>query len=104
MVGKVDHYIRLTQKYRPWTVTFTYETNIKTNLDGMPDINQPFYKIGTPVREARKNKHSAYDDLFSIDNMDQINTEILLVAGTLDQVAPIREVKKILHILIYITS
>lgn len=95
MVGKVDHYIRLTQKYRPWAVTFMYETNIKTNLDGMPDINQPFYKIGTPVREARKNKHSANDDLFSIDNMDQINTKILLVAGTLDQVAPIREMKKI---------
>lgn len=91
-LGSVDFFISSSRKYKPWSVVFMYETNIKTNLKGLPDINYPFYEMGTPVRKARKNQP---DDLFDIKNLDQVTTDILLVAGTLDQVAPVSELKRI---------
>ncbi len=91
-LGSVDFFIRSAQKYKPWSVVFMYETNIKTNLNGLPDINYPFYEMGAPVRKVRKNPQQ---DLFDIDGLGQVKTEVLLVAGTLDQVAPVSELKRI---------
>ncbi|MFP4548143.1 MAG: alpha/beta hydrolase [Fidelibacterota bacterium] len=91
-LGTVDFFIRSAQKYKPWSVVFMYETNIRTSLNGLPDINYPFYEMGTPVRKARGNQ---MDDLFDIENLDQVKTDVLLVAGTLDQVAPVSELKRI---------
>jgi pimeloyl-ACP methyl ester carboxylesterase len=91
-LGTVDFFIRSAQKYKPWSVVFMYETNIKTNLNGLPDINYPFYQMGAPVRKVRQNPQQ---DLFDIDGLGQVKTEVLLVAGTLDQVAPVSELKRI---------
>ncbi len=91
-LGSVSFFIRSAQKYKPWSVVFMYETNIKTSLNGLPDINYPFYEMGAPVREVRE-RHQA--DLFDINNLSKVDTEILLVAGTLDQVAPVNELKRI---------
>ncbi len=91
-LGSVDFFIRSAQKYKPWSVVFMYETNIKTSLKGLPDINYPFYEMGAPVRKARKNPRKG---LFDIENPEKVQTDVLLVAGTLDQVAPVSELKRI---------
>ncbi len=92
MVGDVDIYIRSVQKYKPWTVVFMYETNIKTSLGDLPDINYPFYEMGAPLRKARQ-KNSA--DLFDIQHLNKLKAPVLLVAGSLDQVAPVKQLERI---------
>ncbi|MDI6701282.1 MAG: alpha/beta fold hydrolase [bacterium] len=94
-LGSLDFFVRSAQKYRPWVVVFMYETNINTSSDSMPDINYPFYKIAEPIREYYISNEEETPSLFSIENLDEIDTEILLVAGRLDQVFPLFEMKRI---------
>ncbi len=93
-LGSYDFFIRSAQKYRPWSVVFMYETNINTSLNNMPDINYPFFKMAEPVRDFFAKSNNKID-LFNIKNLEKIETEILLVAGTLDQVAPLHEMERI---------
>lgn len=90
--GSVSFFVRSAQKYRPWSVVFMYESNIETSAN-IPDINYPFYKIGEAIRNTREGYYS--DDLFNIEDLDQVNTDVLLVAGSLDQVAPVSELMRI---------
>lgn len=92
--GSVDFFVRFVQKYSPQAVAFMYETNITTSLTGEPDINSPFLQIGKPLLEIEK---AGKIDIgrFKMGKLDNITTEVLLVAGILDQVAPIKEMRKI---------
>ncbi|GAB4180535.1 MAG: hypothetical protein Kow00108_16970 [Calditrichia bacterium] len=95
MVGTVDYFIRSAQKYKPWTVVFMFETNIPTQLDKRLDINYPFLKMAEPLLSVFENPEEYKKRLFYIKNLETVNTEILLVAGTMDQVAPVSELKRI---------
>ena len=95
MLGTVNYFMESARKYKPWSVVFMYETNINTTDSGIYNINYPFYKIADPLREARKNIVNKDKDLFDIDNLSNVDTEILLVAGTLDQVAPVNQLQRI---------
>ncbi len=96
-LGSVEFFIRSVRKYKPWTVIFMYETNINTSLNNMPDINYPFLKMAEPVHDYYSNNHISKPPLFKIDIPGGIQTETLLVAGTLDQVAPIHEMLRIFN-------
>lgn len=98
-LGDVSFFIRSARKYRPWTVVFMYDTNIQTSPAGKQDINYPLYQMAAPAREARNSESAAAEDLFIIDHLDSVETEILLVAGTLDQVALVSELKRIHRLL-----
>ncbi len=93
-LGTVDYFISSAQKYKPWAVVFMFETNIKTSEKGTPDINYPFYKEAEPL-----NKLAGKGDIpkkkFDIQNLENISTEVFLLAGTQDQVAPVEETLKI---------
>jgi pimeloyl-ACP methyl ester carboxylesterase len=93
-LGTVDYFIRSSQKYKPWGVVFMYETNIPTSKDGSPDINYPFLKEGEMLAQLAE-EGSIPDEKFDIENLDKISNEILLIGGTLDQVAPISETMRI---------
>ena len=93
-LGTVDFFVRAIQAHKPWTVAFMYETNIPTAPDGAPDINQPFLRIAEPLRQAFT-PAATRDHLFRIDGLADTSAEILLVAGTLDQVAPLGELERI---------
>jgi pimeloyl-ACP methyl ester carboxylesterase len=93
-LGTVDYFIRSAQKYKPWTVVFMYETNIKTSEKGTPDINYPFYKEAEPLNELAE-QGLIPKKKFDIQNLENISTEVLLLAGTQDQVAPVEETIRI---------
>ncbi|NOX87496.1 MAG: alpha/beta hydrolase [Calditrichaeota bacterium] len=95
LLGTVDFFIRSVQKYKPWTVVFMYETNIKTSFDETIDINYPFLKIAEPLLKIYGSASQYEEHLFDIKNLKDVNTEILLVGGTLDQVAPLNELERI---------
>lgn len=92
--GTVDYFIRSAQKYRPWVVVFMYETNIQTSEGKTPDINYPFLKEAEPLTKLAE-KGVISKEKFDIPNLENISTEVLLVGGTLDQVAPIEETLRI---------
>lgn len=96
MLGDVDFFTRSIQKYKPWSVVFMYETNINTTSYGIYDINHPFYEVANPIRKAFDQEHKSKQHLFNINNLENVNTEILLVGGKLDQVAPLNQLK-IIH-------
>ena len=93
-LGTVDYFIRSAQKYKPWTVVFMYETNIKMSEKGKPDINYPFYREAEPLNELAE-KGVIPKKKFNIQNLENISTEVLLLAGTQDQVAPVEEILRI---------
>jgi pimeloyl-ACP methyl ester carboxylesterase len=95
LLGTVDFFVRSVQKYKPWTVVFMYETNIPTALDDKFDVNYPFLEIARPLLKIYGETPAYQGHLFDIQNLKNVNTEILLVGGTLDQVAPISELVRI---------
>lgn len=95
MLGTVDFFIRSARKYKPWSVTFMYETNINTSSYEIYDINYPFFEIAKPLRQARKKQYKSGEDLFDTPNLDKVQTEILLIAGSMDQVAPVNQLERI---------
>ncbi len=94
-LGHVNFFVRSAQKYKPWTVVFMYETNIRTSLADQPDINYPFLRMAEPLIEIYRDSPARNAHLFDIQNLKNVNTEILLVGGLLDQVAPIHELERI---------
>ncbi|MBC7364258.1 MAG: alpha/beta fold hydrolase [Candidatus Aminicenantes bacterium] len=94
-LGHVNFFVRSVQKYKPWTVVFMYETNLRTSQADLPDINYPFLRMAEPLIEIYGNSPARNAHLFDIQNLKNINTEILLVGGLLDQVAPITELERI---------
>ncbi len=95
LLGTVDFFIRSIQKYKPWTVVFMYETNIETSMEKKFDINYPFLKVAEPLRKIYGSSPQYKEHLFDIKNLKDVKTEILLVGGTLDQVAPLYELRRI---------
>ncbi|GEM_PF-918426 len=93
-LGTVDYFIRSTRKYRPWTVVFMYETNIEPRFPGKPDINYPFFTMAEPLNKLAAQRLIP-TERFDIQGLENISTEILLVGGTLDQVAPIADIEAI---------
>ncbi len=92
--GSVDFFVRFYQKYCPWSVVFMYETNIPEEPETGYDINYPYLKFGEPLIELEK-KGSVRFKPFCIDSLEKVRTEILLIGGTLDQVAPLEETERI---------
>ncbi|MDD3022134.1 MAG: alpha/beta fold hydrolase [Alphaproteobacteria bacterium] len=92
--GGVDFFVRFPQKYSPQAVVFMHETNIPTSSTGEPDINSPFLQIGEPL-DALEKFGEIPVSRFEITRLEKIDTEVLLIAGTLDQVAPIGEMRRI---------
>jgi len=95
MLGSVDFFIRSARKYKPWSVTFMYETNINTSDQEIYNINYPFYEIAKPIRKARQKQYKSGEDLFDTPNLNDVQTEILLIAGSMDQVAPVNQLERI---------
>jgi len=93
-LGTVDYFVRSAKKYKPWTVVFMFETNIITSAGGTPDINYPFLKEAEPLIEL-VDQGIIPREKFDIPNLKDIATEVLLVGGTLDQVAPIKETLRV---------
>lgn len=96
--GTVDAFIRTCQLNAPQGVVFMYETNIPVYEDGRPDINAVFYKIGEPIRRfvpAGERNPKPLD----LENLESVCSEVLLLAGTLDQVAPVEEMEKLRRLL-----
>jgi pimeloyl-ACP methyl ester carboxylesterase len=95
-LGTVANFVESAQRYRPWTVVFMHETNLPSAADGEPDINAPFYLIGEPL--ARLVERRQLPPLFfDVTGLEHIDTEVLLIGGTLDPVAPIDETMRIHH-------
>jgi pimeloyl-ACP methyl ester carboxylesterase len=94
MLGTVDYFIKSAQKYKPWAVVFMYETNIKTSEEGEPDINYPFLKEAEPLNKLAE-EGKIPKEKFDIKNLNEIETEVLLLGGTMDQVAPLEETMEI---------
>ena len=99
MLGTSDFLIRSARKYRPWTVVFMFETNVETSVPKSLDINEPFLEMAAPLAAAMGGGRSGTPPVFDITGLDRIDAEVLLVAGTLDQVAPLEEMQR-LHRLI----
>ncbi len=97
-MGTSDFFIRFYRKYCPWSVVFMFETNIRTADDGYPDINYPYLQIGEPLSRLQCSELAEFRP-FDIKGLEKAQTEILLLAGTLDQVAPLDEMEKIHHLL-----
>ena len=97
-LGPVDYFIRSAQKYRPWAVVFMYETNIEPRFPGKPDINYPFFTMAQPLNKLAAQRLIP-TERFDIRGLENISTEILLVGGTLDQVAPIADIEEIHELL-----
>ncbi|MBI4863220.1 MAG: hypothetical protein HY815_23575, partial [Candidatus Riflebacteria bacterium] len=91
--GTSDYFARSVQLNWPHGAVFMYETNIALFKDGTPDINAAVYRMGEPVR-----KHVPLeirgDRPLRIDGLHAIKSEVLLLAGTLDHVAPVGEIQK----------
>ena len=85
--GRVDYFVRSVHRYWPQVAVFMYETNVPAKR-GVPDINSPFLDMGEPiarlVREGELN-----GGFMKAGGLDRISTEVLLVAGTKDQVTPV---------------
>jgi len=93
-LGTVDDFIRSARESQPWTVVFMYETNIEPREPGKPDINYPFFTMAAPLNELAA-RGLIPTRRFDVENLEAISTEILLVGGTLDQVAPLSDLQAI---------
>lgn len=93
-LGTVNFFVRSAQRYRPWVVVFMWETNIPTSPPGEPGINWPFLEEGRPVAElVRRGEIDARK--YDVTGLEDVSTGVLLLAGTLDQVAPVEETARI---------
>ncbi|HHF43212.1 MAG: hypothetical protein DRJ11_02445 [Candidatus Aminicenantes bacterium] len=95
LLGTVDFFVRSIQKYKPWTVVFMYETNMPTGVEEKYDVNYPFLEIARPLLNIYAETPTYQEHLFDIKNLEKVTSEILLVGGTLDQVAPVSELVRI---------
>ena len=95
-LGTVDHFLRSAQRYRPWTVVFMHETNLRTAAGTVFDINEPFFRMAEPLLQLAE-QGGAVGPVFDVPDLEAITTEVLLVGGTLDQIAPIDEMMRILE-------
>ncbi len=93
-LGSVEFFIRSARVHKPWTVVFMFETNQPVTLAGRPDINDPFLRMAAPVRAAL-GEDAARARRFDIPGLNTVDTEILLVGGTEDPVAPVTELQRI---------
>lgn len=92
--GSLNYFVRAARKYRPWTVVFMYETNIPTPEAGIFDINAPFFSMAQPLAElARRGRIRS--GRFDITGLEKVRSEVLLIAGTKDPVAPLSEMERI---------
>jgi len=99
LLGTVDFFVRSIQKYKPWTVVFMYETNMPTGVEEKYDVNYPFLEIARPLLNIYAETPTYQEHLFDIKNLEKVTSEILLVGGTLDQVAPVSELVRIHRVL-----
>jgi pimeloyl-ACP methyl ester carboxylesterase len=86
--GRVDYFIRSTQRYWPQIVVFMYLTNVSSETYPDGGINAPFLEMGRPIAEL-VSEGRLPRGFMNISGLEQVESEVLLVAGTLDQVCPL---------------
>jgi pimeloyl-ACP methyl ester carboxylesterase len=93
-LGSVDFFVRSAQRYRPWAVVFMWETNVPTAPPGEVDINGPFLAMGRPVADL-VGRGAVTGRQYRLTGLEDVSTEVLLLAGTRDQVVPVEETDRI---------
>lgn len=93
--GQLSEEISKIVKDHPDIAVWMFETNIpKDEIDGIPDINFPFVEMGRPLFDLAE-KGIIKNNFLTTPGLEKVSTEVLLVAGEMDQVTPEAETLKI---------
>jgi len=87
-LGDVDEFIAEVQRRWPQTVVFMYETNVPPPDGRVDGINEPFLAMGAPLWDLAR-QGLVPDEHMDVRGLGAVGTDVLLVAGTRDQVCPI---------------